>query len=222
MGSSGYNVYNVIIDHCSFSWGADETLDVSTWYGDTYDITISNCLIAQGLDDATEETHHALGVLLDAKNKATRNLTISMHHNYMAHFRYRYPEVGVDVQFRLRNNVIYNWENATNTNIDNEPGSTSTTNLIHNFYKQGALAGNTCGVDCSEGFMCDYEGGGKCTANDDNAYKIVYIEGNLGCTRTLQTDPDGVDAHLRTGWSPGAWLSSAWINEIHFPLMVSL
>jgi pectate lyase len=220
MSENGHPAYNVIIDHCSMSWGCDETLDVGDWYGDTSDVTVSNCLIAQGLDDPAPESQHALGFMAYAKYKQSKNLNISVHHNYMAHFRYRFPEVGEHVNADIRNNVIYNWEKAINTNFHVNKDSDTTVNLVHNYYKPGLLmSGHVCGDTASEGFMCDESDPiGKCNAQAATAYKVVYINGNLGCGRSSQSDPDGVNAKLRAGWSPGGWISSDWISATPFPI----
>ncbi|QLC34738.1 pectate lyase (plasmid) [Halarchaeum sp. CBA1220] len=61
---------NNVIDHCSVSWSVDENL--SAGY-DTTDTTISNCLIAEGLANATHHKgEHSTGSLIGngAKNVA--------------------------------------------------------------------------------------------------------------------------------------------------------
>ena len=40
--------YNVVVDHCSFSWSSDEIFAISD--GTTHDITVSNCLFEQPLN----------------------------------------------------------------------------------------------------------------------------------------------------------------------------
>ena len=65
--------YNVVIDHCSFSWGTDES--ASTWYPDTHDITIRHCIISEGLHyPAVAPDNMAMGLLVgyDTQNIADR------------------------------------------------------------------------------------------------------------------------------------------------------
>lgn len=68
--TSGPNAYNIVIDHCSFSWAVDENLSVS---GPRYDgpngtsrkVTISNCIIAEGLCYASHQKGlHSMGTLV--------------------------------------------------------------------------------------------------------------------------------------------------------------
>lgn len=68
--TSGPDAYNIIIDHCSFSWAVDENMSVS---GPRYDgtngtsrkVTISNCIIAEGLCYASHKKGlHSMGTLV--------------------------------------------------------------------------------------------------------------------------------------------------------------
>lgn len=78
--------YNVIIDHSSFSWGNDETFDIAGYNNDgvsgsAYDITLSNSLIAQGLDDPAPENNHGYGILVGSHFQGFRETNASLHHN---------------------------------------------------------------------------------------------------------------------------------------------
>ncbi len=68
--TSGPDAYNIVIDHCSFSWAVDENISVS---GPRYDgpegtsrnVTISNCIIAEGLCYASHlKGLHSMGTLI--------------------------------------------------------------------------------------------------------------------------------------------------------------
>jgi hypothetical protein len=67
---------NIIVDHCSFSWGTDET---ATFY-DITNGTIQNCIISEGL----AIPHNSLGSLTGGNG-------FSMYKNLWAHFRIRSP-----------------------------------------------------------------------------------------------------------------------------------
>jgi hypothetical protein len=59
----GRDVHGVVLDHLSLSWGVDETL--STWYRGVRDVTVSNCLISESLDESLHpEGPHGKGVLI--------------------------------------------------------------------------------------------------------------------------------------------------------------
>ena len=57
------NGTNMIFDHCSFSWGLDETFSINPdGKGNLGDITISNSIMGQGL------LSHSAGGLMQADN----------------------------------------------------------------------------------------------------------------------------------------------------------
>ncbi|MEQ1566896.1 MAG: hypothetical protein ABMA64_14735 [Myxococcota bacterium] len=59
----GEDVHHVVIDHCSLSWGVDETF--STWFRGVRDVTLSNSLVSESLDDSLHpEGHHGKGLLI--------------------------------------------------------------------------------------------------------------------------------------------------------------
>ncbi|MCH6236487.1 fibronectin type III domain-containing protein [Cognataquiflexum rubidum] len=116
---------NLIIDHCSFSWGTDETCSV---YTGSF-TTIQNSIIAEGINDASyfgKDFPHAYGSIWGGNN-------VSFYKNLMAHFVIRVPSIATNSNIAdLRNNVIYNWHlRATNN------GANAKANLIANFYKPG-------------------------------------------------------------------------------------
>lgn len=119
---------NLIIDHCSFSWGLDETCSI-------YDVsktTIQNCIISEGLNkkagDGKENAgeNHAFGGLIGGQD-------VSFFRNLMAHFLLRMPSITTRSNILdIRNSVFYNWEfRATNN------GAEAKANLVGNYYKPG-------------------------------------------------------------------------------------
>ncbi|MCK5549926.1 MAG: HEAT repeat domain-containing protein, partial [Hyphomicrobiaceae bacterium] len=102
-----FNSYNVIVDHCSMSWGTDETVSSSA----DLEITIQWCMITEGLPDGEHvEKTHGKGSLLLGDHGG-----ISLHHNIYAHHERRCPRVGgvseemPGIVLDCRNNVVYNW-----------------------------------------------------------------------------------------------------------------
>ena len=99
------NAYNVIFDHCSFSWGLDET--VSTWArsGRIYDVTVSNSIISEAIWNECHEDHiHGYGLLFGRHTRRVASIGNLLAHNYA-----RNPLVRDDVaDVVLANNLIYN------------------------------------------------------------------------------------------------------------------
>jgi len=126
---------NVIIDHCSFSWGTDET---ASFYANE-NFTLQWCIISEGLNNSFHSKgQHGFGGLFGGKNA-------SFHHNLIAHFTLRTPgfdnpeiyQNGSNLKnFRgvvdFRNNLIYNWQDRASSN-----GPEGIFNLISNYYKPG-------------------------------------------------------------------------------------
>ncbi|MDY6864087.1 MAG: hypothetical protein SV062_14005, partial [Thermodesulfobacteriota bacterium] len=97
------DVYNVVIDHCSFSWAVDE--NVSTWYDGVNNVTISNSIISECLYKSVHpKGPHSMGLLIGDHSKQ-----ISMIGNLFAHNHQRNPLIKADSSTLVVNNVIYNY-----------------------------------------------------------------------------------------------------------------
>lgn len=92
------NGTNMIFDHCSFSWGLDETFSInSDGKGSLGDITLQNCIFGQGL------LSHSAGGLMQADN-------ITLYRNFYCDNSTRNNKVKGKNQYA--NNVVYNWQNG--------------------------------------------------------------------------------------------------------------
>ncbi len=104
-GSSGKDCAGVangrtmIFDHCSFAWGRDETFSISWDNKGTSpkDITISNCIVGQGL------LTHSAGGLMQAEN-------ITLYRNFYCDNNTRNNKVKGVSQYV--NNIVYNWKDG--------------------------------------------------------------------------------------------------------------
>lgn len=139
IGTESQDVYNVVVDHSSFSWATDEVL--SSWFA-PHDFTIQWSTIAEGLENSTHpEGSHSAGSLIGSKG--VKN--ISIHHNLFAHSRHRNPEVKASGTVDIVNNVIYNsgfgdgWSSPIR--IDGEYGEFSV-NIVGNYLKPGLDTGS--------------------------------------------------------------------------------
>ena len=114
-GLSTLNAYNLIVDHCTFTWGIDENLSASgpRFTGNTPDewrnavshrITYSNNIIAEGLAHATHpKFEHSKGSLIH--DNISDILIVG---NLYAHNFERNPLFKGGVRGMVINNLIYN------------------------------------------------------------------------------------------------------------------
>jgi hypothetical protein len=127
----GYPQRNIIIDHCSASWGLDENLSMYRWMESTPDgrrlkrpvenMTIQWCISSEALNTY----NHAFGGTWGGKN-------CSFHHNLFACNTGRNPSIGWCDGLDYRNNVVFNWRHRTM-----DGGGWGMINVVNNYYKPG-------------------------------------------------------------------------------------
>lgn len=138
----GNPVGNIIIDHCSTSWGLDENISFYRHMFDpqdgskekklpTVNVTIQNTISSQALDTY----NHAFGSTLGGEN-------CTFMRNLWANNAGRNPSIGWNGVFNFVNNVIYNWVHRSVDGGD----YTALYNMINNYYKPGPLTPKTSPV----------------------------------------------------------------------------
>lgn len=129
---------NVIIDHCSVSWGVDETLSVTG----CNNVTVQWTFITEGLHDSIHHaSEHSKGSLINGSN----GQMVTFNHNLYAHNDARNPRPQgteppdtdpIGFFFDFTNNVVYDWGRkyaAKNLDVDER----CTMNFVNNYFIPG-------------------------------------------------------------------------------------
>ena len=147
-GLGGRWVHDVIIDHCSVSWGVDELLTLYAGSCENEDkspsrnITVQYCLSAESLRMSSHiKGAHGYGGIIGGTNA-------TYHHNMFAHNDSRNPRFDRNLgSTDMVNNVIYNWGNNSAYGAEpysynkqeefSDPEHVSNINIRNNYYKYG-------------------------------------------------------------------------------------
>lgn len=124
-GFSGNGGGQVMIDHCSVSWGIDETFSINK----SENFSVQWCMVTESLYHSIHKKgNHGYGGLWGGPGG-------TWHHNILAHHSSRNPRASGNVDSGLmdyRNNVVYNW--GFNSAYG---GELWPRNWINNYYKFG-------------------------------------------------------------------------------------
>lgn len=131
----GNPVGNIIVDHCSTSWGLDENFSMYRHMFDpgdgskeeklgTVNITIQNCISSESLDT----WNHAFGTTMGGEN-------CMLVRNLWADNTGRNPSIGWNGVFNFVNNIVFNWHHRSMDGGD----YTSLFNIINNYFKPGPV-----------------------------------------------------------------------------------
>lgn len=169
---------NVIVDHCTASWGTDENLSC----GDTAsNVTFSNNLVAHGL--AAPGLHpdgeeHSNGTLIGHDTEGMAILG-----NLYAHNNDRQPRLKGGTRTLVANNVVYNYDTAVRLGDDAESNAAdefpTQASIVRNVYRPG----DNTPLDDPVVAIND----------EEDVLKVkVFLENNVtqGPTSMLPDDPD--------------------------------
>jgi pectate lyase len=162
-------------------WGVDENF--STAYR-LRNVTISNNLVHEGLMNAGHpKGQHSKGLFV--WGKYSPNMTVSMHHNFLAHNYDRNPLINTGdgtLVVDAVNNVTYNFYGgyAMGTQENGQK-----VNWVNNYVKRGPSSNASL-------YEIYHEASGSVTP-------LIYAKGNIGTSRTSQT---GSDWTVQSSWRP--------------------
>lgn len=115
------NCNNVIIDHCSTSWGGDEVL---SFRGTANNITIQRTLIGEG----------KTGSIFGDSDDASLGSNLSFLNNSYYNITHRHPNLNINSRADVINNVVFNWKYR----LSRISGDINL-NHIGNYYSLGCL-----------------------------------------------------------------------------------
>ena len=127
----GNPIGNIIVDHCSCSWGADENFSmyrhIVETHGEYAKFPTLNITLQWNISSEALNTYnHGFGATWGGRNS-------SFHHNLFANNTARNPSIGMTYDFNFVNNVLFNWRHRTVDGGDKD----SAYNIINNYYKPG-------------------------------------------------------------------------------------
>ena len=166
---------HIIIDHCSFSWGTDGSLDIVSKQKGSKNITIQNCIIAETL-----EPHSLQLLVMGWKEFGVGPTKVSIIKNLFCKGRGRNPQFGNLTTGEICNNVIYNWGGSATRLADGVIA-----NVISNYYKTGPSSLNSKEI--------------KITNDFDDGPTELFVYGNIGPSRPSSELEDNRVVYLAGG-----------------------
>ena len=160
----GDETYNVVVDHCSFSWSIDEC---SSAVAPAHDVTFSYCIIGEALrtpfseEEIGKDRSHSMAMIIG--NSPDR---VCVHHCLLAHCNSRNPRIQGGTH-TFANNVVYDWGFLTGT-FSRQPR----VNFVGNFYKPGPGSRDMLPIE-----------------EDDDA-GLIYVKGNISHRRLVDSMPE--------------------------------
>ena len=160
------NGQNMIFDHCSFSWGRDETFSINPdGKGSLGNITLQNCIFGQGL------MTHSAGGLMQADY-------ITLYRNFYCDNGTRNNKLKGKIQYV--NNTVYNWRSGC-VILGGGSSGTSECNITGNLFIKGPAGGVDCIGGGNSGFRY-YAEDNWVDADRDGAFYPSQFTGSGGGT----------------------------------------
>ena len=112
----------VVVDHCSVSWGRDENISLYRYMKGSEKNPTRNVTIQWVISSEALGPGHEFGGTWGGEDS-------TFHHNLFACNTGRNPSIGMSGEFDYRNNVLFNWGHRTMDGGD----ETSLVNVINNY-----------------------------------------------------------------------------------------
>ncbi len=189
----GNVIGNVIVDHCSVSWGLDENISLYRHQFQANpkskleklpacNITIQNTISSEGMDTY----NHAFGSTIGGLNS-------TFMRNLWADNISRNCSIGMYGDFNFVNNVVFNWWNRSLDGGDYR----SMFNIINNYFKPGPITPK--GEPISYRILKPESGG-----MEPKTFGRAYINGNF---------IDGVPEVTKDNWNGGVQLEDLTFEQ---------
>jgi hypothetical protein len=166
-GVTFWNCSNVMVDHCSVSWGGDE--DISTVATASHSFTMSNTIVGEG----------KTGQIMGDSNDESQSWDLSNHANLYYNVSHRHPNPNSNGAIEVINNVVWNYGQRSKRGNGGGP-----INDINNYTKGGNYGNNAMPV--SEMNKWIYQAA--------NGKPEIYSKGNLYIPTTV-TDPNAANTN---------------------------
>lgn len=158
-------ICNVIIDHCSVSWGIDENMDITF---PAHDITVQWCVNSEALSwSIHSKREHSKAFLIHDHCKR-----VTVHHNLFVHNKDRHPMLKGDTEGEVINNVVWNYLFKATLLSDSENSGPYRANVIGNYYIKGPRV---------------YQDPAEVMLLSPKKGSLVYVKGNIGAGRPDDT-----------------------------------
>jgi hypothetical protein len=167
---AGADAKNIILDHMSLSWATDEGINPSA-----NNMTLQWSILSEGLYHSTHFKPHSKALF--ATNNKDGSLTT--HHNLIAHFVDRNPNIDIVGPIDFTNNVIYNAQDKFGESYDHS-GAPSI-----NYVGNVAIAGPSTPKTTT---MYPMDAG--TVTNPETRDPRFYFDGNLSVQRLTDSGDD--------------------------------
>ena len=198
IAKNGTELYNIIIDHNSLSWGVDSNIE--TWYR-VRDASIQWSLISEALNNSTHSKGaHSKGLMIggyqgsESGGKGSEN--ISVLNNLMAHNAERNPLMQLCGIAQVINNTTYNPQWTFSHQQLNCIAGESYINWINNYHKKGPSSTSNSDL--------------KIIPADDGTWSSgkAYLQGNIGPGRPNDSLSESSWVTVKSGAPAGVVVTS--------------